>query len=188
MISTALDPLVGWVAILSAAAGAGTMLTSVLFLSVGERFGRLNDAVSVLQMILGLPLAGALLVLTRPASPWLALVAAAVGAIGMAVAAVLQALLVASKVTFEQTIVPVLRAGAAVGVWLALANGLAISTRALPAGLAILGIAAGVGYVLVAVGFRLGGQQHPLGYAGGALALAGYAVWAFWLGLVFLRV
>jgi hypothetical protein len=45
-----------------------------------------------------------------------------------------------------------------------------------------MGIAAGLGYVLVTTGFILGGPNQLLTYIGGALAVIAYPIWAFWLG------
>jgi hypothetical protein len=179
------NPLFGWVAYLSAAATVATAITGVLFFTLGERFGRLNDAVSVLQMLLMLPVSIGLYLLTRDNRAVLSLLATGIGVLGMLAAAVLQALLVLSTVRYEQTIAAVLAAGGAIGLWLILANILAFSTQALPSGLAIAGIATGVGYVLLAIGFRSGGQEHPLSYAGALLALVGYSIWSIWLGWLF---
>lgn len=115
----------------------------------------------------------------------LALLATAVGIIGMLVAAMLQALLVLNIVRYEQTIAAVLTAGGAVGLWLLLANILALIITAFPGGLAISGVAVGAGYILVALGFRIGGQEHPLSYAGAILVTAGYSLWSIWLGWLF---
>ena len=104
----------------------------------------------------------------------------------MLITAVLQALLVFGAVKFEQTIAAVLTAGGAIGLWLVLANGFALSAGTLPIGLGVCGIVAGVGYVLGAIGFRIGRQQHPLSYIGGGLGLVGYSIWAIWLGRLFL--
>jgi len=103
----------------------------------------------------------------------------------MLVAAVLQALLVLDVVKYEQTIAAVLTAGGAIGLWLLLANILAFGTGVLPGGLAISGIVVGAGYILVALGFRLGGQEHPLSYAGALLVIVGYSIWSIWLGWLF---
>ena len=128
----------------------------------------------------------AVYLLTRPGYGWLALLALAVGCIGMIVVAVLQALLVAGYVGFEQTIAQVLVAGAAIGLWLISANALALAAGALPWGPVAFGIAAGAGYLLAAIGFYRGRQQHPLFYAGSLLMVVGYSVWAIWLGLLLL--
>ena len=103
----------------------------------------------------------------------------------MLVAAVLQALLVFNVVRYEQTIAAVLAAGGAIGLWLLLANILALAVAAMPGGLAVSGIVVGVGYLLVALGFRIGGQDHPLSYAGAILVTVGYSVWSVWLGWLF---
>jgi hypothetical protein len=180
-----LDSLFGWTLYLSAVATVATAVTGVLFFTLGERFGKLNDAVSVLQMLLMLPVSIGLFPLTRHSSAGLALLAAVVGAIGMLVAAVLQALLVLNVVKYEQTIAAVLAAGGAIGFWLLLANILALSAGALPGGLAISGIVVGAGYIFVALGFRIGGQEHPLSYAGALLVIVGYSIWSIWLGWLF---
>jgi hypothetical protein len=189
MDTTQLDLLFGWSAYLSAATTVATMVTAILFFTVGERFGRINDTVSVFQMLLMLPIATGLYLVTRPSGSGAALplLAAGVGIIAMLITAVLQALLVFGAVKFEQTIAAVLTAGGAIGLWLALANGFAMSAGTLPIGLGVCGVGAGVGYVLGAVGFRLGGQQHPLSYIGAGLGLVGYSIWAVWLGRLFLE-
>ena len=61
---------------------------------------------------------------------------------------------------------------------------LTLALGLLPAGLAWAGVTAGVGYVLLVVGFWLGGQQHPLFWPGSLVAMIGYAVWAIWLGRI----
>lgn len=184
MEATQLDLIYGWAALLSAAATLGTAITGILFFAVNEAFGKINDAFSVVQVILMLPVAVALYLLARPQTGWLALLALIVGCAGMIVVAVLQALLVAGQVRFEQTIAQVLAAGAVIGLWLVGANALALAAGALSWGLAAFGIAAGVGYVLAALGFRRGRQQDPLFYAGSLFMVVGYSVWAVWLGML----
>ncbi|MEJ2108226.1 MAG: hypothetical protein P8X48_13015 [Acidiferrobacteraceae bacterium] len=180
-----LDLLFGWTLYLSAAATLATAVTAILFFTLGGRFGKINDAVSVLQMLLMLPVSVGLFLLIRHGGARLALLAAVVGAVGMLVAAMLQTLLVLDVVKYEQTITAVLTAGGAIGLWLLLANILAFSIDAFPSGLAISGIVVGAGYILVALGFRIGGQEHPLSYAGAVLVIVGYSVWSIWLGWLF---
>jgi hypothetical protein len=180
-----LNLLFGWILYLSAAATIATAVTVILFFTLGGRFGKINDAVSVLQMLLMLPVSVGLFLLIHHGGAGLALLATVVGAIGMFIAAILQALLVFDVVKYEQTIAIVLAAGGAIGLWLLLANILALNIDALPSGLAISGIAVGVGYILVALGFRIGGQEHPLSYAGALLVIVGYSIWSIWLGWLF---
>jgi hypothetical protein len=186
MEATLLDLLFGWAALLSAVATLGTAVTGILFFAVNQAFGKVNDIFSVFQVVLMLPVAVAIYTLTRPGYGWLALLALAVGCIGMTVVAVLQTLLVAGRVGFEQTIAQVLAAGAAIGLWLVVANALALAGGVLPWGLGACGIAAGASYLLAAVGFYRGRQEHPLFYAGSLLMVVGYSVWAIWLGRLLL--
>lgn len=126
MEATQLDFIFGWAALLSAVATIGTLVTGILFFAVNERFGKINDIVSVFQVVLMLPVAVAMYLLTRPSNGGLALLALAVGSMGMVIVAVLQALLVVEMVSFEQTIRAVLSAGAVIGLWLVLANVVAL--------------------------------------------------------------
>jgi hypothetical protein len=186
MEPTLLDLIFGWSALLSAIATLGTAVTGILFFAVNQAFGKLNDTVSVFQVVFMLPVAVALYLLTRQEIGRSALLVLLVGCASMIVVAVLQALLVAGRVRFEQTIAQVLAAGAAIGLWLILANALALAGGALTWGLVAFGFAAGAGYLLTALGFYRGQQQHPLFYAGSLLMVVGYSVWAIWLGLLLL--
>jgi hypothetical protein len=177
---------VGWAAYLSAAATIVTFVTGILFFVVGQPFGTINDAASVFQMLFIAPVALALYHLFRSNAPTLSLLATVVGVAGLFVAAVLQALLVFRVVKYEQTVGAVLTAGGAVGVWLLLAGYLALVSGLLPGALAWLSLSAGSGYVVLVVGFWLGGQGHPLFIAGSLVAVIGYSTWAIWLGRLFL--
>ena len=115
-----------WAAYVSAAATAITFVTGILFFTVGQPFGTIQDATSALQVLLMLPLAWMLHCLIAPSAggwSWLALV---VGMAGMLVAGALQALLVLRRVEYEQTIGAGLSAGGAIGVWLAATGILAL--------------------------------------------------------------
>jgi hypothetical protein len=181
---TQLGLFLGWSALLSAVASLATLVTGVLFFAKGGPWGRINDSVSVLQMLLMLPLAGAMYLLNHPGPPLVALVAAAVGAVGMLVAATLQMLLVIRVLEFEQVFGRGLAAGAVIGLWLMVTNLLALLAASLPTVLALCGIAAGVAYVMLAVGFRKGGHTDPLVQLGTPLGVLGYTAWAVWLGLL----
>jgi hypothetical protein len=95
---------------------------------------------------------------------WMAYASAAATVVTF-VTGILQALLVVRLVRFKATLGTVLAAGGA-----------------FPGGLAWSGIAAGSGYILLVIGFWLGGQGHPLFWGGSLAALVGYATWAVWLG------
>jgi hypothetical protein len=186
MYLTQFDLFLGWAAYLSAVATFITLVTGILFFTLGEPFGKINDTASVFQMLFMLPIAAALFLLTRLNVTGLALLATAIGIIGMLIAATLQTLLVFGAVDYEQTITAVLTAGGAVGLWLLLTNFLAFAAKTLPGSLAIFGIVAGMGYILLVPGFHIGRQQHPLFYTGTFLAVFGYLIWATWLGRLFL--
>jgi len=186
MCPTQFNLLFGWTAYLSVVATLVTLVTGILFFTLDGPFGTINDAASVFQLLFMSPIAAALFLLTRPHAAGLALLATAIGIVGMLVAAVLQTLLVFGAVEYEQTIAAVLTAGGGVGVWLLLTNVLALAAETLPGALAIFGLVAGMGYVLLVVGFWTGGQQHPLFYVGSLLTVVGYSIWATWLGRLFL--
>ena len=57
MSTTQLGLVLGWSALLRAAATIATMVTALLFFAVGERYGKVNDALSVVQMVFMLPVA-----------------------------------------------------------------------------------------------------------------------------------
>ena len=174
--------IVGWAAYLSAAATIVTFVTGILFFTAGQPFGTIQDTSSALQVLLMPPISLVLYALFRPYAPALSLLATAVGIAGMLVAGVLQVLLVFRAVQFEPTIRTTLTAGGAIGVWLVLVAALSLTGGILSRGLAWSGIVAGGGYILLVFGFWLGGQQHPLFWTGSLAAVAGYAVWAIWLG------
>lgn len=94
MSSTQHGLFFGWAALLSAAATVATLVTAILFFTVGERFGKINDAISVGQMLLMLPVALTFFLLRPAGTTVLALLAVTIGGIGMVVAAMLQVLLV----------------------------------------------------------------------------------------------
>jgi hypothetical protein len=117
-------------------------------------FGWLNDVSSLLQYLLAIPVALALHGILRPRHPGLAGAATVIGISGMLAVAVLQFLLLAQVLTFDQQGGPVSIAILVVGVWL-------VAT----------------GYLLrSAAAFR-----RSLLFSLLAVPYFGYPVWAFWL-------
>ncbi|GIW01952.1 hypothetical protein [Roseiflexus sp.] len=172
----------GWSAYLSAAATIVGFVTLIVFFSVGGPFGTINDISSSILALSLLPLALALYLLLRPCAALLSLIALIIGICAMLAASILQILLVLRVVKSELTLVAVPATFGVVGVWLLLNSYLALASRTLPSGLAWVGMVAGVGYILVILGFLLGGQQHPLTAVGGLTAVIGYPIWAIWIG------
>ena len=78
------------------------MATLLLFFSRGGRWGRLNDAASVFLMLALIPVALVLAIIELEVVTTIALVVAALGIGAMLALAVLQSLLVARRVTYEQ--------------------------------------------------------------------------------------
>jgi hypothetical protein len=176
----------GWSAYASAAATIIGFVTLIAFFAVGEPFGVINDITTVIHALSMVPLAFVLHKLHQRTAPRLSLGALVIGVLAMVTAAALQALLVLRLVKFELTLVAVPVAFGVIGVWLVLNSYLGRGSGTLPSGLIWIGIVAGGAFVLVIVGFLLGGQQHPLAAVGGLTAVICYPVWAVWFGRLLL--
>jgi hypothetical protein len=177
-----LEVAAGWSALVAAAATVVGMIALLLFFSRGQPWGTINDAASVVLMLALIPVALLVATLESETVTTVALAAAAIGIVAMVVAAGLQALLVIGRVTYEQTKLQVLGAGAVVGLWYVLVGVLSSGT-ALVGLLTALAIGAGVGFIAVGYGFAVGGERHPLSVVGGLLAFVGSTVFLGLLGL-----
>ena len=183
MYSTRLLRYAGWSAYLSAAAIIIGFVMLILFFSVGEPFGTINDAASVFQVLFMLPLVLMLYRINTENPRLLNVVAMTVGIVGIIISAVGQSLLVIRVITYQQSLA-FLPAGAAIGVWLLLISYQASTSRLLPRRLVWAGILAGIGYLVTVVGFLFGGQDSLVFYAGRLILVVSYPVWALWLGRV----
>lgn len=173
--------LFAWIAYLSATAGIATLLTGILFFSLGSPYGKINDIASIVQMLLMLPLAVLftwLIPLGIPAAAWLF---ALLGIGGLLYAAYGQTLLVLERIDFE-TSTRYFPAGGAIGLWLIGVSALALTADQLPTMLGWVGILAGAGYLATVIGFLRGRQRHPLFLIGSIALGGGFPVWGFWLG------
>jgi hypothetical protein len=177
---------IGRCAYLSAAANILGFGTLIAFFAVGEPFGVINDLTTVILALTMVPLAFALHKLHRRAAPRLSVGAFLIGVLAMVAAAALSTLLVLGLVGVELTLVASPLAFGVIGVWLVLHSYLGRSSGTLPSGLVWVGIVAGAAFVIVIVGFLLGGQQHPLAAVGGLTAVICYPVWAVWFGRLLL--
>lgn len=175
--------LVGWSAIVSAIATIIGAVTLVIFFSVGDPYGKINDVCSVVIGLTAILILFALYQLHRASAPTASLIAFLIGAAAMLIGAALQALLVITGTNFGNIVTFVF---GVYGASLVTFNWLAKSSGSLPRGLSWTGIAAGLGYVLVTAGFILGGPNHLLTYIGGALSVIAYPTWAIWLGRMWL--
>jgi hypothetical protein len=176
----------GWSAIVSTIATVVGFVTLIIFFSLGQPWGTFNDFASVILAISLLPVLLALYYLHRQNAPVITLAVLVVGILALLVAAVYQLLLIFRVIEFAQTAVIVPTAFGLFGAALVVYSALARAHGSLPNGLALLGMAAGVSYVLVIVGFILGGQEHPLTAIGGLSAVITYPIFAIWFGRILL--
>jgi len=170
--------LSAWLAAVMTVVG---MVTLLLFFSRGARWGMVNDASSVVLMLALIPVALVLAVIEMEVVTTTALVVAAVGIIAMLAVAVLQALLVLRRVTYEQTKPAVLGGTAVVGLWYLL-TALVSNGTAIGGGVRVASAAAGVGFVLVGYGFAVGGERHPAAAIGGVIAFVSSLAVQLYLG------
>lgn len=175
----------GWAAILSAVATIATFVTGILFFYVGDRFGKTNDIASIFQMVFMLPLT-VFFILALPAGLkiW-AIIAGLIGAAGMLFSICGQTLLVFGKIDFERSM-DFFPGGAAVGIWLIVTGALSLTSGLMPLVLAWFGIAAGLGYIVMVIGFLRGGQSSLLFSLGALLLGIAFPVWGIWLGYLLL--
>ena len=174
-----------WVAI----AGAVALVAILLFFTVGQPFGTIND-IALIVMVLSLgPVMLAHYELGGIVPLWPARLSLA-GAVAAAAGwSLLQLAFVLGVVEFDYdhaatgafAISNLLQV--VLGLWIGGASLLAGTW--LPATVRVLGIVAGAGTVALSVGLLLGGISHPLASAGGIGYMIVLPVWAFLLSRVF---
>jgi len=145
-------------------------VTIALFFARGGFWGPLNDASSVVLMLATIPVAFLVAAIESEVATTMVLAPTAVGVLAMLAVAVLQGLLVARRVTFEQTKRPVLLLGAVVGFWYLSVAAFAGHT-ALDGLLGWLALVSGLGFIAIGYGFLAGGERHPLAAGGGVVLL-----------------
>ncbi len=148
--------------------GSGTALAA--FFAVGEPWGTLNDSLSIGLAWATVPIAVDL-ARRHPASQLLALSVVA-DLIGVATMTIFTSLLIARRMTFEDSLQPILTGQALIGTWLILARAAAwpdpASRRA-----SMLGITGGAGLIATAAGIATGGMTSPVAAVGFVAALVG---------------
>ena len=182
----------GWCAYLSAAMTVLGLVTLMIFFAlisqqgIGNIWGPINDATSVILALTNIVLLVALHRLYRSVASMTSLVAVIVGVAAMLVAAVMQSLLILKVIAFAATAVAVPAAfgvfGAALIVYCLLARRAAAWSKRL----VWFGILAGAGYVLTIVGWIACGTQSPIIYVGGLLAVICVTVLAIGFGRMLL--
>jgi len=159
-------------------------------LSSTLKLGNTFSVVVMILMALMIVVALALYLLLRPQAKSLSLIAAAIGILGMfltAVVHVLQMAGVLSTAQFNTTGEGIGPAG--IGLWLLLANVLALRGKTFRRALAWIGLVAGAGWLMSGVGALIGGPETLTKGPQNALSSFGpigiflvYPVWGIWLG------
>ncbi len=178
----------GWAAILTAVATLLMLIAAIVSSSVnlGQTFSLLVIALMGLILVVVL----ALHLVLRSQSPVLSPAAAAVGILGALITAIAHVLQMTDTLTNAQSYALGEGIGpGAIGIWLLLANFLALRGRVVPTWLAWVGLVAGAGYLMSGVGALIGGPvtvdegpQNPLSSVGPLGIFIVYPVWAIWLG------
>jgi len=179
-------PIYGLSAILSAAATLLTFISGILFFTGAKWIGKLNDLFSVFQVLLMIPLIFFFDQLVTPPSFSTRIISSAFGLGGILTSAYGQIRLLTGKIDFEES-QKFFPAGGVIGFWLIMVNVFNSGSGALPDGLIWVGIAAGVGYLLIVGGFIKGGQKDPVFFGGSFLLGICYPIWGIWLGKLILE-
>jgi len=148
--------------------GSATALAA--FFAVGEPWGTLNDTLSIGLAWATVPIAVDL-VRRHPASRLLA-IGGVVDLIGVATTTVFTSLLISRRMTFEDSLQPILTGQALIGTWLILAGAAAWSDPASRRA-SMLGITGGAGLIATAAGIATGGMESPVAAIGFIAALVG---------------
>ncbi len=140
------------------------------FFAVGEPWGTLNDSLSIGLAWATVPIA-ADLARRHPGSRLLRLGLAS-DLIGVATTTISTSLLISRRMTFEDSLQPILTGQACIGAWLILAGVWAWSDQASRRA-SMLGITGGAGLIATAAGIATGGMQSPVAAVGFVAALVG---------------
>jgi hypothetical protein len=196
----------GWAAYFSGIAAILGLVSLILFFSLESApnstqsphfWGPVSDIAPILQMLSLLVVLFAFYRMQRTNSARLSPVGSSIGILGMLGVILLQLLLIIKVISFEQEVLPVLVAIAAVGLWLILVNDIGRRQGNLPTKLAWLGMAVGTAFALEpvmlsaaggAVAWRVFMSNYFLLTASAFVFLVsyvGFPIWAFWLGRVF---
>lgn len=159
-----------------AAAGltVGGVVTLAMFFAVGQPWGSINDATSIVLAGATVPIAVGL-ARRNPRSTALT-VGAAVDVVGVGVTAVFTSLLIAGRMTFEGSLPFILTGQALIGAWM-IGAGVAAWSAPESRRLGAFGIVGGAGLVAAVGGFALGGIAHPLmlgGFVAGLIGTFGF--------------
>lgn len=148
----------------------GSSAALAAFFAAGEPWGTLNDGLSIGLAWASVPIAVDL-VRRHPASRLLSL-GAVVDLIGVVTATIYTSLLISRRMTFEDSLRPIVSGQALIGTWLIIAGASGwpdpASRRA-----SMLGITGGAGLIATAAGIATGGMESPVAAIGFVAALVG---------------
>ena len=148
----------------------GGATTLAAFFAVGEPWGTLNDTMSIGLAWATVPIAVDLA--RRHRASRILRLGVAADLIGVATATVFTSMLISRRMTFEESLQPILAGQAFIGAWLILAGVGAWSDK--PSRRAsMLGVAGGAGLVATAAGIATGGMQSPVAAIGFVSAFVG---------------
>lgn len=163
-----------------------SLVALMVFFSIGGIWGRVNDSLSIFWMLSYLPLAFALFLINRTVNYPASLVSTLVGSAAALAFIGMQVLLVLGRVQFEQTFSAVLTATAVFGLFVLVHGFLGRAGHTLPSVLTWVMIIYGIVSVVGAIGFQIGGEQHPLAMIGLLLTAVTGLVWVIWFGRLLL--
>jgi hypothetical protein len=155
-----------------AAAGltvAGAVSLGVFF-AIGEPWGTINDWLSIGLAGATVPIAIGLASRQPHRAPLI--LGAALDVAGVAVSTAFTSMLIARRMTFEESLSGVLGGQALIGCWLILV-GVAARSEPRTRRTAAFAVAGGAGLVATAVGIATGGMSSPVGLAGFVAGLIG---------------
>jgi len=159
-----------------AAAGltVGGIVTLAVFFAVGEPWGTINDATSIVLAGATVPIAVGLA--RRNPHERALILGAALDIVGVGITAVFTSLLITRRMTFEGSLPYVLLGQGLIGAWL-----VTVGIAAWPAPeyrrLAAFGMAGGAGLIATVGGFGIGGMWHPvtsMGFVAGLIGTIGF--------------
>jgi len=175
-------------AYIAAVAAVVGLVTISLFFWIGQPWGTINDVAVLVMTAAVAPLMLAFWELGGWTPTPLALLAQTAGWLAVATWAVVHALFILGRLTFDYA-APATD-GLAIESFAQIVIGLWIAGASLLAGAWLgwqrwLGLLTGLGWVLTGVGLLAGGMNHPLSYAGGIGYLLLFPAWAFVMGRLF---
>ena len=184
----------GWSALASGAAAILALIAIALFFAGVPSLGPANDLLLALMALSMAPIAVALFRLAQqrfgPVAVAVLLIGGLAAMLVFAINKVLMVLGVVRVTTYtrigDRTLATAMLGFAGVGLWLLAANLLGRWHGWLPAGLTWLGVAVGLGFILMAATYWRWGGSHPLMYVSGLAWQLGYSIWAIWLGRMLL--